>query len=582
MTKTAIEMEKIKTNERIADKDRKQRERASKRETYVGAVTKMLPSFKLPFPKGNRKNDVEWYTKYIQNEGVYSQIPTFTRLGDNLKETYPMNIVGISASDTRYAGLPAIATIALNSTVGRQRYKTLNDVMLNDINQILMRSKQSVLKLNSRSNVEWEGADLGLNLLATADIIAAMGELATVIMAANTFSPNNLYMPRQIIQAYGFNPDDVLNNLNAYEKIYETLRLEFNNSIVAPLDMSLYARKWMLATSVVKDSDTPLAQLYNFSWTVFFKLDQVGHTLTRVEPNFTSHTNTYTFIHGLIQSIVENPSFIEMYSDLRHAFGSRLWQIPEIVKGSKLTPYYNPEVLNQIKNINTPLMEFTAGGQPSQTSTLKGVVRSLSNGYLWDGTLTEQMAPSAPTYFVVGDANTNNLAITFSNLRNTGRRLINLEDNKDKYENILEATRFSAIFTAEKVGTEVRVTPESCGTEVVQGITILMNMYSSVTGQKELIPVPVGTEITGQADFVSDNFKYSVLFPLAISTQFDWFPIIHVGMPSVEVPGVMETATFGDVNAHYISANDNLDQSHTFCNLSLFYLPDSQFSKKGD
>lgn len=582
MTKTAIEMEKIKSNERIADKDRKQRERASKRDTYVGAVTKMLPSFKLPFPKGNRKNDVEWYTKYIQNEGVYSQIPTFTRLGDNLKEAYPMSALGVSPSDTRQAGLPAIATIALNSTVGRQRYKSLNDVMLNDINQILMRSKQSVLKLNSRSNVEWEGADLGLNLLATADIIAAMGELATVIMAANTFSPNNLYMPRQIIQAYGFNPDDVLNNLNAYEKIYETLRLEFNNSIVAPLDMSLYARKWMLATSVVKDSDTPLAQLYNFEWTVFFKLDQAGHTLTREEPNFTNYTTTYTFIHGLIQSIVENPSFIEMYSDLRHAFGSRIWQIPEIVKGTKLTPYYNPEVLNQIKNINTPLLEYNAGGNPCQPSTLKGVVRSLPNGYLWDGTLTAQNAPSASAYFTVGDANTGNLSIAFFGSRNTGRRLVNLEDNKDKYENILEATRFSTIFVAEKVGTEVRVTPESCGTEVVQGIVISMNTYSSVSGQKELLPLPVCTEITGQGDFMKDNFKSQFLIPLAISTQFDWFPIIHVGIPSIEVPGIMETATFGDVNAYYISANDNLDQSHTFCNLSLFYLPDSQFSKKGD
>lgn len=581
MTKTALENKKLETQASIADKDRAQKEKDSKRRTYVGALKDFVP--KLRF----KRNDVAWYTKYIQNENVFSQIPTFTRLGDKLdSKVYPMTAHGLTTSEVPSYALPGLASICLNSTVGSQRYKDMTNIALNDINQILMRSKQSVLKLNSRSNVDWEGADLGLNLLATADIIVAMGQLASVIQAANLFSTTNNYYPSVIIQSYGYDPEDVRANLSLYEKIFETLRLEFNFSIVAPSELSLYERKWMLATSVIKDSNTDLAQNYNFVWNSYLKLNDVGDKLDRVDrpAKFVDSKAAYTFIHGLMQPIIENPSYIEMYSDLRMAFGSKLWQIPELPKGTRLEPYYNEEVLNQIKNLRTPLISLNQYGSSNFAKHLVGSVHSLTNGFLWDGTLTESKELDKPCHFLSGSDKSKESHVAFYN-SHSHNRLINLEsDNKVGYGNILEATRLCPINIAELQTRQVQgqtvtdgiiITPESCGTEVPVFITIFTRAYKSTGVTTEQFAL--GSDLIDDGYTLQSNYGGTPFFLTALSTQFDWFPTLMFGLPSKVVTGVYEEVTYCDINKYFIMPVDNLNESHTFCNLSLFYLPDSQF-----
>lgn len=471
MTKTAIENKKIETQKGMQDKElawKSKENRKDRIHKYIqtgATIAGTLMAGKL------KKNDPAWYKRYLPDLSKFTNIPTYRRLGVPFPNA---SYTSAGLGSEKNAAIPGILTIYYDNTVGPQS-PNINEIPMNAVNQILMRSKEQVLKSNSRSSVNWEAADLGLNLFATASIITMLGEYKRLILCAQTYSATNAYEGLGFLSAYGMS-DAVaakfISELATHRKNYIILARRFNNAIVAPADLSLFMRKWYLATNVFADNtDKTRPQLYWFISNGAYELSDDGSKLLYagklplVSPDSSIVTSTYNFISGLINAIVENPDFQEMYADLRSAFGDRILKVDESLDENAIIDY-NIEALNreQIRNLKTlPLIARGSEGDIIACERGSGQMNIVSDvtGYLYQGvkgtTLTRNYT------LTCADASEAGAALKCINHQYSGnssrQELYNVAElSSVNGDTVLDITRFKFMAEASHAAPDIYVT----------------------------------------------------------------------------------------------------------------------------
>lgn len=565
MTKTGIEFAKME-HEKELQGEKFEHETEENRKKNRAAILGAAIGAAGRFGSSLVRQDASWYKQYLENLDVFGHLPTFTRLGDVPNAHW---LFGNYSNFHR--AIPGIMILEYESSIGSQPYPSFSGLRDNPLNQVLMRTKSQILKLNSRSNVSWEAADLGLNVLASAEILTAILELRRAIEIYYTYSVTNKYLAEALLSSLGWTFSDMSNHIADYEAAYEVLRKRFNADIVAPIDITLYARKHFLATHIFVDSPSKHAQMYvyNKRASSYLTLNAAGDTL---EPTVFSKATIYTYqaaVSTAIGNLTENPDFIEMYADLRHAVRTgKLVTLQLEPQGKEVDFIYNAEIIGQIQNIITLP---TTGGTQSPWSQEGQKIFSCANGYLYQGTSvsTTSTDGNGQTWTCADTAIVN--AVTYLN-NWYDKYLYRFTEKSNNIDGALVNTRMMfypefATFTQSGGGTAIRAKVVSAGTEIVVNMSIVTK-YSSSAGSMYVAKSALGT-------YTPVNTTDQVNMNASLISVFDWHPMVYFYGTSGNVQ------PHGDVDKIYCMDKTDLDKLHEVSVMSLFYLNVKEWNQGG-
>lgn len=293
----------------------------------------------------NGGNDPQWYTKA---NGL-------TDAAFNINFSYPAGtLLNLGKPDSFQLngyntwGAPTIASYHLVPYFG---YGSQPSSPLNIASQQLY---TWVRHVNSGSR-NYDANDLMLHVLGMADVYAVISHLRRAYGVATLFRSMNRAIPRQLLQAQGFDPDEVQGNLANFLFRLNIL-INKAGSLAIPKDLYLVARRAFAFTDIYTEGESIKDQLYQFVPEGFLKfvLDTDGAgKLEFVSTGNGVQTLDYWF--NLADSMLnwyfrsEDSGIIT--GDLLKAYGEDgLIKLSTVEANYTITPVYHADVFEQMKN----------------------------------------------------------------------------------------------------------------------------------------------------------------------------------------------------------------------------------------
>lgn len=517
-------------------------------------------------------NDPAWYKRYLPNADEFVRIPTFDRVGSHtFGKSYFYDYDGSGPNSSDHA-VPGIMVFRWMPTVG---YSTVGTNHAKDpINQTLARLKEKVLALNSRSSVNWEPADLGFNFMCSADIMVAILELGRAIRVYQTYHAKNAYLAEALITAIGFNYSDMVQNYAEYRKVYTLMARKFNSSIVAPLEASFYQRRAYLAANIFADSDDPKEprQFYAFREDKRLVLDNdaLGCTLDTVYR--TSIVGIENGLQTMFERITDNPDFVEMYQDLRHAFGNKLVQLATDIDNE--TCQFNTLSLNreQIQNLMViPAYNSTSGTRFANLIAGSGNLQIDSAGYLYQVRKFEMpnLRSGLEDAFDTGGVMKELLS------QGTMKHVYNMYSHAPTGDDILDITRFS-YSCRFPILYDATFWVDDCGTELIYDAQAYIYRFDKDPNDqitRFLVTIHIPTIM------IHDSLDETMFTRMAVWTAFDWAPISTYVVQYDNSDPSYNVRTLCEAHTTFTITGDELRRINEVCVMSEFYVPDSSFGK---
>lgn len=313
----------------------------------------------------NRDNDPNWYflnsdiarqvasVSFDQYLGVTSTV-TGTALstsGDDDWKDYQLNV-------------PSIMVLSTNPSPGIARSST------EGINLAMLKLYSTLSSQNAKTTA-YAPQDLAMLLLQLGEVISVMEHVRRAFGIAFTYSHRNRTLPKQILSAMGFDPDDFLTNLALH-------RIEFNtwitsiNRIPFLSSIGYYYKCADMYQKVYTDGTSEMAQIILMkpysTWILNEKYNKNGSGLvtTMLPAAFATRdnkwTNWKTVIVNMIDALFTSATFNYIYSDILN-FASKsntqLFYLDYLLEGYSVVPEYNENFLLQVHNANLSGVPYT-------------------------------------------------------------------------------------------------------------------------------------------------------------------------------------------------------------------------------
>lgn len=320
-------------------------------------------------------NDVSWYTRYPELINAAARIPFAYQNGKAIPVTISQaGSGGVPGTVTNIKTvLPGIAVLEWAPTVG---YTTgsMNDPVNTTAQQLWaqIRSKFS-------GGLDVDPPDIMMYVCALDSMYSMLESVKRAYKTLNLWSPTNLYFPRAVVKAMGFDYDDLVAHK---EDLYGYI-----NVVVRRLQQFLLPKEWtmlhrhkFLNERVYFDENTARSGVYIFRQRSFWKMGastDTGTLLTSENPFDYDAGVTYDQIVSTMDEYLNafatnEDTFITLGYITRAFEGSDLTNITLLDHDSYLEPVYDEEVLLQIANadnINWSTYKENAFGMTQDPST---------------------------------------------------------------------------------------------------------------------------------------------------------------------------------------------------------------------
>lgn len=422
-----------------------------------------------------------------------------------------------------------------------------------------------VIHANSR-NTSYNAVDQMLIIAAATEVFAAIANGVRAYGIAKTFDQRSRYLPDSLIQAMGFDPQDIRSNLS-------NMWFDLNDIIVAssniwiPDTLPIVKRRYWLNSNVYMDSESVKGQFYVFNQEGYMAYDETqtstGGGLSWITPQgtlvpFSSASDSaklsmepskkvtwsqyVTAIRGMINLLLNSEDRGIIMGDFLKAYGAdHIFALKPIPVDYTLVPVYDREVLTQIENANVCDTSYFA------ISQVDGRLSPYTKGY--------------------------NLANGASDpLKQTPQQSILNFHQKEvpTPEQIMVATRLKTSgFVGYRNGSNpgVLIAPAETGTEFVTQIFVLTFRDNSFAPYVYKYPVAIP-----QTDAVSQE---AVLDAMA----FDWAPWMY-SLQTTVVPATGNLTTpsviygcFGDFENYTMISRESLAKMHKTAIYSEYNVP---------
>nr|QXV86456.1 capsid protein [Rat picobirnavirus] len=352
-------------------------------------------------PSANSITDFNKNAELLRSAG---SIPFASILGD------PINYQG-------NAGVPGIMTIAWTPNYG----SGLSPVALNQCKDAMY---SYLTHANSR-DYKYTAADLMTQVLGGTEVFAAISEAERAYGIARNTTEENRYTYSRLLEALGFDADDIRKNLGQMWFDINDLITQ-SRQIWIPKDIPLVSRWFEKGQYVYTDATGPRSQIYMFKRSQFFEYNELNFTTgsgliparywygsssddvwdpSSMAPtddivggdNWSPYTNLdstangyhnlpvavtttkYTWqqfksmIQNMINKLVNSEDRGIIYGDILNAYGaSNIYAMPTFSADHKVEPVYNAEILMQIENLNVVPLFYQAVVQ-TENGTISGV-----------------------------------------------------------------------------------------------------------------------------------------------------------------------------------------------------------------
>lgn len=512
-------------------------------------------------------NDPSWYSRNPELLKSAASLPFAQILGELM---YPFT----STNSYSTSSVPGVMAIGYTHSYGGDgAYPTA-------LNQAGRSIYSYLVHANSR-NYSYEYQDLMIAIAAGANVFAMLANAIRAYGVAKTYSERNRYLPDTILQACGFKPESVRDNLGKMwfdinELISRTTQIWIPNTI------PVLQRWFWMATNVYKDANDPKGQIYvyvphNFHVYNATLLD-TGGGLERLMVNGSmfnpfdfaySWETWYQAISTAIDKLLEDEDRGIMYGDILRAYtSSGIYALPQVPSDYRVEPVYSAEVLTQIENctLASPcygLAQDTNGLSPVWHQAIAGTAPA--GVWQWNSeTANKYLSPLQPVInFHFADQPTPDSLSVATRLTSVGTELV-----------VGFGVNSSTGTITPNVGVQK---PMACGTEVVMGIQIYhMELESNVpTLKSDKLMYPVIAESAERHSWT--DVEMSLM-------AFDWHPFLYLlkQAGSTERQAADVVRAYGDYDNYLISNFPEMRKLHAACVYSLWGMPHMGYSKKSD
>lgn len=477
-------------------------------------------------------NDVSWYTPSEQ----------ILRDAASISYNYAAgNVLDISSRDYLYGPSPLYEGRAY-STPGVMELDTFICPGISDNNSsainIAARQIYSYVRHANSGHSNYDAPDLMMYLMAMDSVYAMYNNLKRLYGVINLYDIKNRYLPAALVQAMGFDFDDVMHNIPNIRYYLNTVANKIN-TLCVPAILNVMVRHSWLFSNVYADSDLPTAQLYVFKMMNYYTYNEMvlpaklqSHSVP-VEAHALLKVSQYMKqLDDALAAIIESEDFNIMSGDILKAYGEgNLFRVSSTPDDYKLAPVVDANVLLQIDNsIVVPYLTNSDITVNPDTNTI-----------LWEPVVHQS---------------------TLVGLGYKGNWLINTHEREVTPAHTMEATRLMPVCEEKYANGKWTVKVASCGSDILAGAAIWY--YDR--------PAPDSTElILHNASFYSAvtgfiNPQYgtmrSIIEIMGLLSKFKYHPQLR----AYEYYGDTSAPSFDDDNADM----NKIALIATFCELDHF------------
>lgn len=524
------------------------------------------------------KNDIRFWNKFPGLFDPATRIQRRTQVGADFELGSGSSVVSNSATPV----VPGIMILRFAPTIGVCKQSS------DPVNQLLT-SSYAWYRNHYRAASRYEPVDIGLYNIGIASAASVWCEFSRVIGLVKAAKQDNLYFARDIVNALGYDFENLNANLADAQQMINTLASELRRWSL-PADLAVVSRWAQLSSNVYKDSDSPTAQIYVWQMDGYYQYVEGNVSATpptvgylkyvkfnqrlAATPQLVAGTAKMTLddmaeiANTLMLPFFGSSALAQIAADTAQALDyAGLMKYPDLAADFVIEPKYEPEEQAQIEN-----SLFVGNVTPSDIT--QAVVSPNANqpNYLIQtvSTVFPEGSTVAPFFLEHG-------------------KFINYHDDKNTADDVMINTRMMPTGKVSVTGTDVRITLSSYGTEIPTLFYLVTKSNLITTSAPTgLNAVQIGFTsafalnpgVSSELDVQINN--YSLLTTLI--SAFDWHPQVYVyGMKLGYASGVLPW--FGGSSDQlqflralldfdeYSTINDSeLRQLHTAAVMSAFFI----------
>lgn len=327
--------------------------------------------------RGGASNDISWYAKNPEMLKSAASLPFSNYNGQPLPFDGVINqLTNTSTGAVTYSAkmntVPGVMVMNWSPTIGG----AFND----PINQAARSTYSFVVHANSRSK-SYDAPDLMQVILCAADLFAEIAKGIRVYGVMRTYSQDNRYLPQALVEACGFDFNDLQSNLSHMwfdlnEIIARTQQIWIPNTFP-------FIERWFWMNShIYMDQNSKKSQFYMFNSKQYLVYSETGDFAddnhlaeakyklgiflsqgnqyfwpvtndTHVR-NFYKWSDYLTIINEMFTALLNSQDRGIIMGDILKAYGKEnIYALAPITSDYQVVPVYDEEVLWQIENLAT-------------------------------------------------------------------------------------------------------------------------------------------------------------------------------------------------------------------------------------
>lgn len=523
--------------------------------------------------KGNydsTDNDASWYMRYPELARDASKMPFTIPLGKYPDISQNAGTSNVTFNNEAFA-VPGIMSIEWFPTIGQ------SDDSNSPVNMV-SREVYSFVRHANSGHSNYDAPDMMMYILAMDSLYSFYSAMTRVYGVMMLYSGMNRYMPKSLVQAMGFDFDNISQNLAQFRWLINQVAYKLT-AMYVPSGMSYFERHIWLNSGVYLDAQSYKAQTYVFKQSAYYKYSASAATgyaarlLYTEVPGELTVAKCQEFVNGLLDPILADEDMNIISGDMLRAFGSdNLFTVSPISEDYVVVPAYSPEVLSQIQNL-------TILGKPDKTrNTNSGVGADIVQRIKTD-TFTPGIY-QVLTFISDGQSSTTGYKDTLNAWSCvTLDKMITMKSDNPSSEEIMVATRLSNI--CDTFGIEEYTLSNSkykrslysskqLSTEVVSAV----KMYTATAKNTIMVRSLAPFVLYGEENRAFPSNCGVDLIKLSELSAFDWHPQIYL-LHSKDTTGAVEyDGSLIETNNFTVIDLNDLCRLHETALISEFYIPD--------
>jgi len=536
--------------------------------------TRGLTNFDMENVDGT--NDISWYAKNPQILIDSASFSYNAAVGSPMKWEHGVdqNFIPIDQVGDYADTVPGIMKIKYANYPGTSKD---NNSAIN----IAADNVYSYVRHANSGHANYDSPDLMMYIMAIDSLYSFLAYGRRAYGTARLFNQKNYYYQKALIEAQGFDYNDLIVNLSNFRLYLNTFAAKAS-AFAVPSAMPILQRHFFMCSNIYKDRDTEKSQLYVFVPAGFHKYgvfedlptpyNEVGTLRFSLLPGQgdTGQQGKLTFSqfvaygNDMLDRLLNSEDIGIISGDILKAFQGKLWTLPVTPEEFVLMPVYNKEILSQIENsreLPTPVKAKIFQTQGANLDALDVVQDPVTGTIIADfeAANPDVLTTSSTLYSLMSSFNPV-LSLDFDHP---------LPGDAMIATRLMQAWRFIPSTDVSSNGLVGRWDPSIIPSEIIVGYSIFQYIGNSLV--ENSFNQNTGNQSSWASNIVSDLFNVS---------NFAHHPFCYWGKIEATVEDGKYTkitlhpfGAFGDIDTYRMMHVDEVNNVNTAALLSMFDVP---------